>query len=376
MSQQIAIVMSEVFLRRLTPSLMPFVQEQQDFRILSIHRPIDELRRLLDALRPSGLITEWQPEVTEALVELRLPTVIAGTDLVYPNVVSIDVDDWEVGAEAAMAFSQAGFKSFACLGNGLPYSEQRIEGFRQAVDQAIPTYTETALRDTRYSEHFASPSPGLVDWIKALPKPVGIFAVHDPLGRFLCEISQQLGYVVPETVAVIGANNDPMVCGLTHPMLSSVSIPWDRIGGRVGREMQALLAGGPGKPVPIHLPPSGVVMRHSANHLAVENRILRRAMSYLSEHFQETISIGQMCDDLRLARRSLERQFKAFYKCTPKQMLSQLRVNRAKQLLSETNHSVALISELCGFNDPERMAVVFKRVAGVSPTSFRKASYM
>ena len=99
--------MTEVFLRRLTPSLIPFVRRQHDFRILSIHRPIEELRALLSELNPSGLITEWLPDVTEALLELGLPTVIADTDMQYPGVTSIDVDDWQVGAEAARAFAAA-----------------------------------------------------------------------------------------------------------------------------------------------------------------------------------------------------------------------------------------------------------------------------
>ena len=86
MAKQVAIVMTEVFLRRLTPSLVPFVRRQHDFRILSIHRPIEELRALLSELNPSGLITEWLPNVTEALLELGLPTVIADTDIQYPGV--------------------------------------------------------------------------------------------------------------------------------------------------------------------------------------------------------------------------------------------------------------------------------------------------
>ena len=99
MEKRVAIVMTEVFLRRLTPSLIPFVRRQHDFRILSIHRPIDELQELLTELNPSGLITEWLPDVTEALLELGLPTVIADTDFQYPGVTSIDVDDWQADAE-------------------------------------------------------------------------------------------------------------------------------------------------------------------------------------------------------------------------------------------------------------------------------------
>ncbi len=372
MSQQIAIVMSEVFLRRLTPALTPFVRRQQDFRIISIHRPVDELKAVLMALSPGGLITEWLPEVTESLLSLNIPTVIADTDFCYANAISIDVDDYAVGAAAAEAFLQAGFGSVACLGNGTPYSEQRIEGFCQHFKQAVSVRTEAEFQDARYSEHFAKPGAGIADWLGQLAKPVGIFAVHDPLGRFLCSACQQLGIKVPDQVAVIGANNDELVCGLSYPMLSSVSIPWDTIGSLVGESMQSLLAGEVPEGRPILVPPSGVVWRHSANHLAVEDAVLRRAMSYLSERLHDSVNVSQMCQDLRVARRNLERKFREFYRCTPWEMLCRMRVDRAKRLLAESNHPVSLVSELCGFNDPERMAVVFKRVTGESPSKWRK----
>jgi LacI family transcriptional regulator len=307
------------------------------------------------------------------MLKLGLPTVIADTDIIYPGVVSIDVDDSAVGRAAAEAFKQAGFRSFACLGNGTPYSGQRIDGFLQAVDTPVFVHSEAAFQDARYSEHFVESSVALCRWLAALPKPVGIFAVHDPLGRFLCSTCQQMGIAVPEQVAVIGANNDELVCGLSYPMLSSVAIPWDAIGALVGESIQGLLNNVRPPSKPILVPPGGVMMRHSANHLAVDDPQLRRAMSYMSDRVQDPISVGQMCDELRVARRSLERKFKEFYRCTPWEMLCRLRVARAKQLLAQTNHPIGRISELCGFNDAERMAVVFKRVTGEAPSSFRKS---
>lgn len=374
MGSQIAIVMSEVFLRRITPALMPFVRRQQDFRIFSIDRPVDELRTLLRELSPAGLITEWLPEVTELLLELKIPTVIADTDFTYPGVVSVDVDDWKVGAEAARAFSHAGYRSFACLGNESPYSQQRIDGFKSELGAAVKVsvYSEPGLMPVNYSENFTQAGDGLKSWLLAQPKPVGIFAVHDPLGRFLCETCRALGLRVPEQVAVIGANNDELVCGLSYPMLSSVAIPWDTIGAVIGESLINLLAGATTPEQPLHVSPGGVVLRHSANHLAVEDPVLRRVMSYLSEQIQEPITVDSMCTDLRIARRGIERKFREYYHCTPWEMLCRLRVNRAKHLLSESNHPISVISGLCGFNDPERMAVVFKRVAGMSPSAFRK----
>lgn len=376
MAKQVAIVMTEVFLRRLTPSLIPYVRREHDFRILSMRRPIEELRALLTELKPNALITEWLPNVTEALLELGLPTVIADTDIQYPGVTSIDVDDWQVGAEAARAFAQAGYRNFACLGNLTPYSQQRIEGFQRELGdvEQIAIRQEEAFDEARYSEDFVQPQDALRTWLKSLPKPVGIFAVHDPLGRFLCSACRQMGLRVPEDVAVIGANNDELVCGLSYPMLSSVSIPWDTIGEAVGDAMHTLLAGEASPPDPIRVPAGGVVLRHSANHLAIEDPTLRRAMSYLSERIQDPITVEILCDELRIGRRGLERKFREYYHCTPWEMLCNLRITRAKHLLSESNHPVSTISELCGFNDPERMAVVFKRIEGISPSAFRKGS--
>ena len=95
-------------------------------------------------------------------------------------------------------------------------------------------------------------------------------------------------------------------------------------------------------------------------------------MSFLSERMQTQVSIGILCEELSIPRRTLERKFKEHFKCTPWEMLCQLRVKQAKQLLAETNHPISMISELSGFNDAERMAVVFKRVTKNSPSYFRK----
>ncbi len=371
--------MSEVFLRRLTPSLVPFVRRQMDYRIVSIHRDDRELAGCLAELSPHGLITEWLPGKTEGLLELYpdLPTVIVDTDYCYPGVVSIDVDDWAVGAAAAEAFLQSGLRSLACLGNGQPYSDQRIEGFCAAIDRQAPVsiHGVGGFENAGYSESFIEPDPSFRRWLQGLPKPVGIFAVHDPLGRFLCGACQQLGIKVPEDVAVIGANNDDLVCSLTYPMLSSVSIPWHAIGEVVGESMARQLGGEREATSTARLVPAGgVVLRHSADHLAIEDPLLRRAMSWLSERRQEPVSIGQLCDELRVARRTLERKFQEHYRCSPWTMLCRLRVNHAKDLLVRTNHPVSLVAELSGFNDPERMAVVFRKHLGQSPSKYRRSA--
>ena len=104
---------------------------------------------------------------------------------------------------------------------------------------------------------------------------------------------QSAGNTLPDDVAIIGANNDPLVCGLTYPMLSSVSIPWDNFGQFVGGSMQRMIDGGSGWKRTLHLiQPSGVIFRHSANHLAVRDKTLRRALSFMTERIKEPITVS------------------------------------------------------------------------------------
>ena len=141
MHNTIAIVMSEVFLRRLTPALASFSSRQLDFRIHSIHRPMREIGDLLHETKPSGLISEWLPQKADDLLsfDLRIPHIMVGTHKQFDQVLTVDADDLAIGREAALALSHVGMRTFGCLGNSTPYSDLRIEGFKsQASDRGTP----------------------------------------------------------------------------------------------------------------------------------------------------------------------------------------------------------------------------------------------
>ena len=370
--------MSEVFVRRLSPSLAHFVRRQLDFRILSIHRPRKELRQALESIRPAALITEWLPEVTDFLLGLGYPTVVADTDSAHPGGFAVDVDDWEVGRQAARYFLGAGHQHFGYLGNSLPYSEQRREGFAETLDEAgfaVFSRIEDEPVGKRYLEDVRDLSGPLGLWLAELPKPVAVFAAHDPLGRQLCEACRNRRIRVPDEVSVVGANDDPLVTALSFPSLSSVRIPWDRIGLAVGEAVSQLLENSrtrANRGRVIRLEPGGVEVRQSSNTFRVEDAVLRRALAWLNQHHREPIGIADLCRGLSVSRRSLERKFSEYLRKSPYRMLSEMRVNTARRLLVETNEPMPLVAELSGFGDAERLAVVFKRVTGRRPSDFRR----
>ncbi len=374
MPRRIALVLSEVFIRRLTPSLAPFVRGKLEFRIIDMRRPIEEITILLEAMEPAALVTEWLPPITSTLLSLGYPTVVADTDEVFPGATSVDVDDKEVGREAASYFLRAGYRHFACVGNGTPYATQRMKSFSRTLRQegfSCTQRTEAEQGGVFYMESWRAADSSLADWLASLPKPLAVFAVHDPLGRMLCEACHHAGLHVPDEVSVIGANNDELVCNLSYPALSSVVIPWDRLGAAVGEAIEELLDTGTPRPHPIMVRPGSVMARESTDLVATQDLTLRRSLSYLQEHYRDPITIGRMCSDLRISRRSLERRFTEHLGRTPWEILCQLRVEQAKRLLVETTQPISRIADLAGFSDAERLAVVFKRLTGRRPSDFR-----
>ena len=374
---RIVVVTSDVFVRRLTPALTSFVRDERQFRIIDIHRPPGELRRLIRESYPVAVITESWPVVTEMILKLGYPTVIAATDEKMAQAVSIDVDDWKVGEVAAQFFLDAGYRHFGCVYFKKPYALQRLEGFTNHLarhGRKCELFLHREPETRRYMESWQKSDANMQKWLRTLPKSTGLFAVHDPLARMVCEAAMEEGLQIPNEIAIVGANNDELVCGLSHPPLSSVAIPWHRIGALAGKWAQALIEKQIPPQEPILVPPGPVVARQSTTLTAVEDPDLRRALCYLRDNARHDISIQTLCADLSLSRRSLERKFATYLHSSPRETLCRIRTETAKRLLIETDLPMSLIAERSGFGDPERFSVVFRQQTETSPSNFRKSA--
>lgn len=374
MSRRIVLATADIFVRRLVPALSPFVPARFDFRIVNIHRRPAEIVKRIGELKPDGIITESLPRLTEAIVGMGLPTVVADSDTLYPGAVSIDVNDEAVGREAATFFRAAGYAHFACVHNGMPYSTQRLAGFQNALgSRDVSRFTQPERSPRNYMESWNEPTTALRQWLRKLPKPVGIFAVHDPLGRLVLDAAAEEDIRVPEDIAVVGANNDEMVCGLSHPRLSSVEIPWSNIGTLAAEWIQRLIqrpASAPKHPLLIN--PGPVIPRHSTTLAAIEDAEIRRVLQYFRDHLRSPISVGTACAALRLSRRTVERKFALYLNMSPWERLNAMRVEAAKALLVTTSRPLAIVAEEAGFPNAERFSVIFTRHTGASPRHYRK----
>lgn len=372
-SKRIAVVQSPVNVRRLIPGFAPFAGMGYDFWIIDLYRQPDLLLASLREWRPSAIVTEWLPGLTEALVELGCPVVIVPSDEQVGGVFRVDVDDVAIGRLAAEHLLARGYKNFAFVGRGgAHYAEQRLEGFRAVVGE-VPVYWEEFRDRRQYDEYWRDPDEDMVGWLAGQAMPVGIFTAHDPTGRHVLEAAAQAGLEVPFAVGVISANDDETVCEMARPALSSIRLPWRRLAAEVVQMIEAIWAENP--PIgAILVPPLEIVARGSSSYEAVGDPVVRRAMQYLVAEISTIATVEEWAARIGVSRRVLERRFEDSLGRSPHAMIQRERVERAKSLLTTTDLAVGLIAERCGFQSNERLTVNFRAFVGVPPSTYRRDS--
>lgn len=372
-SRRIAVVQSSVNVRRLTPGLAPFAGMGYDFWVIDLYRQRDLLLASLREWKPSAIVTEWHPGLTELLVELGCPVVIVPSDQPIPGVHRVDVDDVAIGRLAAEHLVSRGYRNFAFVGRGdAHYAKQRLEGFTSVVGE-VPVYWEE-FRDWRqYDEYWRDPDEDMVGWLAQQATPLGIFTAHDPTGRHVLEAAAQAGLEVPFAIGVISANDDETVCEMARPALSSIRLPWRRLAAEVVQIIEEIWAGkNPASPVLVQ--PLEIVARGSSSYEAVSDPVVRQAMQLLVAHVSTILSVEEWAAKIGVSRRVLERRFHTALARSPLAMIQHERIERAKNLLTTTDLSVAMIAERCGFQSNERLTVNFRESVGVPPAAYRRDS--
>ncbi len=375
-SQRVALLLSDINAFRLIPGIHRFAGWGRDYWMVDITRPLEELKELLRRWKPAGIIVEWLPNVTEEIVSVGIPSVVTVGDVQNLNVPSLDVDDRRVGELAAVHLLGLSLESFAFIGEPTHYGRQREEAFRERILKEGYDCESLFRRPTiarKYIEHWHEVRPELVQWLKNLPKPVGVFAAHDPMGRLVAETCRLEGIRIPEEVAIIGANNDPHICGLTYPPLSSIEIPWEDIGYETARTMENCLRD-PQQPdlEPVLVSPTQVVPRRSSDFLSVSSPEVARALEFIHENTNSRMSVNDVVRESGTSRRNLEREFRRIKDTTILGEITRVRIDRSKPLLRRMDMSIEQVAEVCGFGRHERFTTNFRKWEGCTPRDYRK----
>ncbi len=282
--------------------------------------------------------------------------------------------DLHAGARlAAEHLIDRGFRHFAYVGPiRYSYVEVHYEWF-------VHTLTEFGYSCTFYRPRHRD-EPGttwqarqkdLQRWLLELPKPVGIVTWTSERGREVLNTCRAAGLLVPEQVAVLSGDDDYLLCETCTPPMSGVALTSEQVGYEAAALLDRILDGEPAPKKPILIQPTRVIVRQSTNTLAIDDEDLARAVAFIRDHAQEPIQVRDILREIAVSRSWLERRFQETLGRSPAAEIRRVHLERAKQLLADTDMPVPDVATASGFRSREYLAFAFKQATGLSPRQYR-----
>jgi len=270
---------------------------------------------------------------------------------------------------------ERGFRRFAYFGYRRSpitgFSAERAVAFGQRVRSAgCPLW----MRLGPYENHrqWESLQGRLRAWLESLPKPVGLMAANDKAARQVLEACRAGGIRVPEEIAVVGVDNDEMLCQLCNPPLSSVEQDAKRIGFQAAALLDRMMAGAKPRRLKYVIVPEGLKVRRSSDIIAVEDENVAAALALIRSNASSGIKVDDVVAQVAISRSQLERSFKAVVGRTIHDEIRRVRLEQAKRLLLETPLPVKQIAVRCGFRTVQHLTAIFREFEGVAPATFRR----
>ncbi|MDZ4659427.1 MAG: DNA-binding transcriptional regulator [Bythopirellula sp.] len=284
-------------------------------------------------------------------------------------------DEVSVAELAAKYFIDRGFRQFAYCGSSLrpDYVDHLGEAF------------VSALRKKSYSCHWHSPHcdpegflppaedlDALIEWLRQLPKPIGLLAFDSLQARQITEACQLGSIQVPHEVAVLGGEHDLLSCTISKPQLSSIDHSPHHVGWTAGKLLSRLMAGENVPLEPILLPASRIITRQSTDTIAMEDDLLAASMQFIKRNYHRRIQVNDILKEIPISRRGLEKGFRKCLGRSPAEEIRRVRVEQAVQLLCDSSWPMPRIASACGFDRPELLTRAFRRELQTTPSAFRK----
>lgn len=340
--------------------------------------PIVSLPDWVKKLRCDGIIVRSMiPKVHDQLKKLRIPIVeLLGNGKTLKSDVLSNED--LVGKMAVDHFWERGFRNFGFFSFGQNWF---LAGFRNAFIREIEkrgrtcSVCPTSLYRTDLNNSLAindRQMESLVNWLTDLPKPAAIFS--PPATNSTILLNQCLVHElnVPDEVAILNLGNNEVICSITVPSLSSIGANGRQTGYEAASLLDKMIKKEPLPPLPILIPPEGVVMRQSTDTFAIDNADFVAAIKMIREHAVDRIRIQDIADEICVSRRTLSRWFRQYINRTPEEEIIRVRLERAKSLLRETSMTLEQIGRESGYPLVEHFIRAFRLRMGITPNEYRK----
>lgn len=290
----------------------------------------------------------------------------------FTQIPNITADYETTGAMAADHMISKGFQNFGFFGyNGVCWSDERRDGFFNRISKAgfannFFVYDKQQIDNFWYYEQ-----EGLNEWLLSLPKPIAIMACDDNQGNSLIEACCAAGIRIPMDVAIIGVDNDEVLCNMSDPSLSTVNINIEKGGMDAARMAERMVKDPSFKGEDVVLRPLNIISRLSTTVFATKDPEILEALKFIHANPDRKLAVGDVLERVPLSRRLFELRFKEATGNTVYNYITSVRIERFAQLLLTTNDSISNIAARLEEDDTKSISRRFKMLKGCTPSEFR-----
>ena len=327
-----------------------------------------ELRRS----RLHGIITNDTP-AARRFTALGIPIVVVPSNRAFPCAIHLWGDNQSVATMAAEHLRELGLKNYAFVGfDKAQWSLERADAFRRRVVEMGCSVQMHLIplnpRETEKGRHRTR----LIKWLAKLPKPVGIMACNDELALTISQLCHRHNIHLPDGMALIGVDNDELVCQLSNPSLSSVAFATEQAGYEAAACLDKIMHGRTRRKDDILVRASHVVARTSTDVLTIEDGEVVKALRFIQQNAHRIIRVAEVVEATYHSQWTLNQYFK---RILGHSILKEVNLRRAKhiaRLLSEADLPVERVAHELGYENQAHLARYFRREIGMLPRAYRK----
>jgi len=333
--------------------------------------------------RKHSASSDWQvdgiiafiPDVKQIdkIASMGIPAVVQGVYQAIADRPTIVCDNYAAGQMGAEYFLERGSPNYAYCGfRNMYWSEGRCRGYCETLARAGKHAEVFEPRRRRVSENMEMSL--LLEWLLLLPKPVSLMACNDDRSHDIVRTCMAAELHIPDDVAILGVDNDPIVCELSDLPLSSIVLSTEKAGYDAAALLDQLMLGKQMQNARILVEPLYVESRRSTDILTVSDTEVARGLRFIKETPRQKITVDDVVYEMCLPRRTAEKKFRRVTGMSINEMIRRERVNLVAKLLVESDLTIEKIGENVGFISTSYMIQVFKKVMGTTPLAYRRSS--
>lgn len=365
--------------RRIVRGVAAYVESKaQDWSLYVEEDPINRLPDL-DAWAGDGILANFDNRrVARAVLKLGIPVVGIGGGYGYykqnTDIPYVRTDNKAIAELAASHLMDLGLQNFAFCSeppsryNG--WAQERQKAFRQFVTNAGYPCEVYAGRHTAAS-HWKQLQKELQSWLASLPSPVGLMACNDGRARHVLQACRARELRVPEDVAIVGVDNDDIMCELSRPPLTSIEQGTRRIGYEAAAILNSLMAGKPQPQQRTAVPPESLVERQSTDIVAMGDEDVAAALRFIRQHACDPIQVKDVLKVANMSRSTIEGRFREMLGRTVHGEIRRVQLESAQRLLRTSKMPIKEIVDEVGASSVQYFTAMIRKATGKTPGQIR-----